>query len=81
MRDFDPDVEDGEDWPVEDDESSDVLPCPECGAEVYEDAQWCPACGQFIVHRTSPWIGRPWWWVALGLAGIAAVVWLMMPGW
>ena len=64
-----------EDWPDEDwadeDESNETLPCPECGESIYEDAEQCPYCGNYVVHSTSPWSGKPTWWVILGLLGIA----------
>lgn len=68
-----PDVDD--DW--DDDDDSETLPCPECGVPVYEDAERCPHCGSYITHSTSLWAGRPWWWTALGLAGILAVIALL----
>jgi len=61
------------------DDETDVVPCPECGAVVYEDAEQCPSCGLYIVPSTSPWRGRPRWWILLGLMGIAAVLWLLIP--
>ena len=80
------DIEDGEpdDWDMEDDEDDDddgetcVLPGPACGAEVYEDAERCPHCGEYIVRRLQNWEGRPWWWVVLGLLGIGAVIWALV---
>ena len=57
-----------------DDESSETIPCPECGAEVYEDAVCCPACGTYITADNSIWSGRPGWWILLGLLGILAVI-------
>lgn len=62
----------------DDDEETEVLPCPACGAEVYEDAERCPHCGDFIVRRLRGWEGKPWWWLALGLLGIGAVVWVFL---
>ncbi len=56
----------------------DLVPCPACGAKVFDDAPECPACGQYITHSTSPWADRPWWWIVLGAAGIVAVIWLML---
>ena len=73
---LDLDDEDGQD---PDDDESDTLPCPACGAEVYEDAEHCPECGTFITQATSAWFGKPWWWIGLGLLGIAAVVWASLP--
>ncbi|QDV34785.1 zinc-ribbon domain-containing protein [Tautonia plasticadhaerens] len=75
--DDDPDLDGDED--EEDDGETAVLPCPSCGAEVYEDAERCPSCGDFIARRRlRGWEGRPWWWVALGLVGIGALIlWLL----
>jgi hypothetical protein len=80
VRDLDLD-DDDEDWEPDDpgDDESDVMPCPSCGAEMYDDSERCPSCGDYVVHRKHVWHGRPWWWVVLGLAGILAVLWLMMP--
>jgi hypothetical protein len=73
----DDDESDGEfidDDDLPDDESVELLPCPECGADVYEDAEQCPVCGAFIIDDTNLWTGRSTWWIVLGLLGIIAVV-------
>jgi hypothetical protein len=57
-----------------DDESTETVPCCQCGAQVYEDAIRCPACGAYLTHHTSLWSGRPGWWILLGLLGILAVI-------
>jgi len=58
------------------DAESDTLPCPRCGAPVYEAAEKCPACGEWIIARldASAGAGRLWWWVALAVAGAIAFV-------
>ncbi len=58
----------------DDEEETLTSPCPECGAEVYEDAVQCPVCGNYITHQTNVWLGRPLWWIVLGLLGAAATV-------
>ena len=66
-----------EEYPDEeaaDDDSSLVSPCPECGAEVYEDAVQCPVCGHFITHDTHVWSERPAWWILLGVLGVVAAI-------
>jgi len=70
----------GEEWDGDDSESdeSELTVCPSCGAEVYEDAPQCSVCGEYITADTSPWSDRPWWWIALGLVGIAAVVFALV---
>ena len=48
-----------------DEESTDTVVCPECGADVYEDADQCPVCGMFIdpgyprLVGQAPLVGRP----------------------
>ena len=63
-------------WPDEPDEADDdyTVDCPACGAEVYEDAEVCPVCGEFITTNTGPWAGRSPWWIAIGIAGIIATI-------
>lgn len=58
----------------EEDLLNDLVSCPHCGAEVYEDAPQCPFCGDYIVHTSSSWSGRPGWWILLGLFGALATV-------
>jgi hypothetical protein len=70
---------DNSDWELPEsnyDEDGDSLTstCRACGAEVYEDAEQCPACGEWITSSSSPWAGKPLWWIALGGLGILAVL-------
>jgi hypothetical protein len=59
--------------PSWDEDESDTVACPACGAEIYEDSERCPVCGDYLTAQTSVWNGRPFWWIALGLLGIVAV--------
>ena len=64
-----------EDYAVADDDEAETVECPECGCDVYEDAEQCPACGSYIVHSHAYlWKNRPLWWIVLGAIGIAAVI-------
>lgn len=58
------------------DDESYTVECPECGADVYEDAEQCPVCHNYIVHSSSGyvWKNRPTWWIVVGLLGILAVI-------
>jgi len=69
-----PDNEPDDDEYPDEDEVTLTVPCPACGAEVYEDAVRCPVCGDYITHDTSLWSGRPGWWVLLGLLGVLALI-------
>jgi endogenous inhibitor of DNA gyrase (YacG/DUF329 family) len=42
-----------------DEDDTDQAPCPHCGAEVYDDADRCPECGQNIVRGQGPGGLRP----------------------
>ena len=57
-----------------DDAGPHTTPCPNCGAEMYDDAEWCPSCDQYTTRGTREWTGRPLWWVVLALAGVVATV-------
>ncbi len=58
----------------DDDDLTETVPCPSCGADVYEDAEQCPYCGSYITSSTSPWGGRSVWWVALAVLGLVATI-------
>ena len=77
-----------EDWEYpdpDDDENldeSETLECPACGEAVYEDAEQCPYCGEFIAPGSASVLdGRPWWYVALAILGIVAVIAVMTNLW
>lgn len=38
-----------------DTEEDDVIPCPACHREVYELAERCPHCGEYITLGDQPW--------------------------
>ncbi len=71
------DYEDFDDDITDDHEEADLVECPECRAEVYEDSVQCPICGSYITHSTSVWKGKSLPWVVLGLLGIIAVIYAM----
>ena len=75
---WDDDELEDEAWTDEDeldeDDDSYTAACPECGIEIYADADVCHACGHFIIHESSAWQGRSTWWVVLGVLGIIAVI-------
>jgi uncharacterized OB-fold protein len=66
------DSADDEEWETED-ASADTSPCPHCGRDVYEHAERCPYCGQYISDEETP-RRRAWWIVAAAVVTIAALV-------
>ncbi|HEV8002360.1 MAG TPA: hypothetical protein VGP63_20890 [Planctomycetaceae bacterium] len=75
-HDFEDDDDDAEDYA---DEPA-TIPCPHCGAEVFDDAEQCPACGSWFVRDRRPLTGRPSWFVVLGFVGVLIVVvtWILL---
>jgi hypothetical protein len=65
---------DDEDWSESQEESVSMF-CPECGGEVYEDADLCPHCGYFLeALPTHPMLGKPAWFVIVGFLGVVATI-------
>ena len=65
--------EDGN-WTDDSDEASDTIACSNCGADIYEDAEQCPVCHEYVTSSHSAWESKPTWWIVLGLLGIFAVI-------
>ena len=67
---------DDEDWLDDDDGETLTIPCPHCRADIYEDAEQCPHCGEYVERRSTStvWSGRPVWWILLGGLGIIATI-------
>ena len=69
--DEDDDEEDLVDAP-DDGDDDETIPCPHCLEPVYEDAEWCPACGHYLSREDAP--RRHPWWLLLGVVVCLAVV-------
>jgi hypothetical protein len=54
--------DEGDDLP--DDSAAATITCPYCGEDIYEDAQRCPHCDQYISAETSGASPKPWWVIA-----------------
>lgn len=67
-----PEPDEGEEEQVE------LRRCPACQREYYEESESCPYCGEYFVMNRTPVVERSWWQIALGLAGIGAVVWTLL---
>jgi len=60
--DLNDDDEDEEYIPDDEDEET-TMPCPKCGAAVYDDAEWCPNCETYISEEDPETFqsGIPMW--------------------
>lgn len=55
----------------------DVLPCPLCGVEIYQNAQQCPSCGGWVTPQVvSPRQGVKTAVVVLVVALVILAFWL-----
>ena len=56
-----------------DDAGETTAPCPNCGRQIYDDAEQCPHCGYYITEEESSHTSKPWW-VMAGFAVCFAIV-------
>jgi hypothetical protein len=62
--------------PVDEDEGSEpTYPCPGCGEAVYEEADACPYCGEYLSFDNPPGPGQPWWIWLGAMLGLIAILW------
>ena len=73
---WEPDEE--EEWQPEPEDEDETIPCPHCGAPVYEGAEQCPGCGMYLSEEDAPPARHPWW-MALGfiLCLLIALTWAL----
>jgi hypothetical protein len=73
-RDYDPD--DSETYPegLYVDNTPDTMPCPHCRAEIIEDAERCPRCGNYLSREDAPTKRSHAWIILMILALLAALV-------
>jgi predicted nucleic acid-binding Zn ribbon protein len=59
-----------EDWEdpeeADDDEDDQTVACPFCQRPVYEDAERCPGCGQYLSAEDLAQPRRKPWWLVVG---------------
>ena len=56
----------------EDDDELETVPCPYCGKPVYEEAERCPACENYLSREDAPLRFSPWF--ALGVLVCLGIV-------
>lgn len=72
------DHDEGDSYGAADDDDSPTVECKMCGCDVYEDAEQCPLCGEWLRRTSTVWDGRSPWFVLLGMAGIISVIMTML---
>lgn len=77
-QDYDPD--DPETYPagVYDDDGPASVPCPYCKRPIFEDAERCPHCENYVSREDSPPGSKSkFWFVLMVLALLAAAAWVL----
>ncbi|MCE5267579.1 MAG: zinc-ribbon domain-containing protein [Planctomycetaceae bacterium] len=64
-----------EDWDDEPEGEDATVPCPYCGAEIYEDSVRCPHCGEYISEEDAGQ-GRKPWWILVGVLLCLGAIWV-----
>ena len=66
-------------WSGDGEASVDTVVCPSCKSDVYEEAEQCPRCGEYLTQERA--VGRWPWWVMVGivLAMLIAVIFVVSP--
>ncbi len=67
-HDFDDDDFDNEAWDGDDPDDDDdpTIPCPRCSEPIFDDAERCTSCGEYLSREESG--PRKPWWLVLGVA-------------
>ena len=60
-------------------EDDSTVPCPYCNRPIYEDAERCPHCEQYISEEDAPPTRKPWWLI-LGVLVCLLLVYLWIKG-
>jgi hypothetical protein len=76
--DFNDDFDDEPDGDADVDD--DVMPCPYCGAEIYEDAVRCPECDEYLSDAERTTTAQPRWVIATAVIVLAALLWAFLRG-
>ena len=70
---FDEEFDDDE-WIGDADDESECLECPSCRAQVHEDTQQCPQCGDWITPIYPQRRAAGWVWKAAAILVILAIL-------
>ena len=62
------------------DDSDVTIDCPYCGEAMYDDAEQCPHCGQYLSAEDQPRESKPWWIVATAIVLLVIMLWLFTIG-
>ena len=64
-------MDDADDWDTSADDDP-TASCPLCGEAIYDDAERCPACGNYLSLEEAPAGQRPLW-IMIGVVVCLAI--------
>jgi hypothetical protein len=73
---YDDDMDDDDAY---NDDDEPTVACPHCRAEIHEDSQRCPVCGEYISTEDAPYQPKPVW-IVIGVAVCLLLVYLWTVG-
>jgi hypothetical protein len=62
------------------DEATDTVPCPFCRAQVYDNAEWCPHCRNYLFYDGPPLREKPWWLIGGVVSCLVVVLYWILSG-
>jgi len=71
-----PDLDDADE--DDGDEYAETIRCPHCKREVYEGAEQCPKCGEYLTDEESPRTGHPRWVIVTAVVMLAAFLYSLV---
>ncbi len=66
------DSEELDEWDADD--TSETSQCPQCGREIYEDAEQCPYCHEYVTTSGGSTSRRPVWIIVTAMVCIYAIL-------
>jgi hypothetical protein len=73
--------EDDEEDDFNDDSDTDddvTEPCPNCGRQIYDDAEQCTHCGHYITDEDAARSRKPWWVILGAVLCLGVAVWWLL---
>ncbi len=65
---------DENEWQPDEEDDDDTTPCPHCAKMIYDGAEQCPYCGNYISEEDAPRAMKPLWMIIGGVVCLAIVV-------
>lgn len=62
-------------WDDDDGDSDPTMPCPYCGADIYDDAIYCPACDRYLSDEERTTTNQKPWIIVTAVVLLAVFLW------